>query len=721
MATQTKKRARKTTKKSIPKNFKYLVVVESPAKSKTIEKYLGKEYKVLASMGHVRDLPKSRMAVDIENNFEPYYCIVKGKTKLVNELKAYAHAAERVYLAPDPDREGEAIAWHLVTALDMPAERYERIEFNEITKQAVVDSFQHARKIDLNRVNAQQARRCLDRLVGYLISPLLWKRVKRGLSAGRVQSAALHLICEREKDITKFIPQEYWNIEVQCDTANGEAFAAHVFNIMPKQDEFKILNAAQADGLAQEIKNNTTTITNVVKKERRRNPYPPFITSTLQQEASRRLGFNARKTMMIAQQLYEGVDLGAEGTTGLITYMRTDSTRTADQAMTELRQFIPQAFGPGFLSETTIIYKQKKSAQDAHEAIRPSSVGREPHLIEQYLNSDQAKLYKLIWRRFIASQMAQAVYDQTSIELTAGTVLLKATGSVIKVPGFLKVYEEKTEDEKVDDTGVILPEVTIGDVVKIAALDKDQCFTQPPSRYTEASLVKTLEELGIGRPSTYAPIISTIQNRNYVVREGKALIPTDLGKVVDVQMEKHFEKIVDSRFTADMELKLDEVEEGTQDWKKMLQVFYEPFKQDLALAEKNMEDMRVADRPSNEVCEKCGKPMVIKSGRFGDFLACTGFPECKTTKSILKTLEDVNCPLCGSLIAERKSKKGRLFYGCTAYPECTFATWDKPLKENCPTCGSYMIEKKVGGEKVKLCSKCDVPPKTEETKTEETV
>lgn len=423
--------------------------------------------------------------------------------------------------------------------------------------------------------------------------------------------------------------------------------------------------------------------------------------------------------MMIAQQLYEGVDLGAEGTVGLITYMRTDSTRTSDQALLELRQFITNSFGKQFVSESPIIYKQKKSAQDAHEAIRPSSVLREPQQVEQYLSPDQFKLYKIIWRRFVASQMAQAVYDQTAIELTAGTVLLKATGSVIKAQGFLKVYEEKTEDEKpADDTDVILPDVAIGTVITIAAIDQDQCFTQPPPRYTEASLVKTLEELGIGRPSTYAPIISTIQARNYVLREGKALIPTDLGKVVDVQMEKHFEHIVDPRFTADMELKLDDVEEGTQDWKAMLQDFYGPFSQELAAAEKNMEDMRVADRPSNEICEKCAKPMVIKSGRFGDFLACTGFPECKTTKSILKTLDDISCPMCGSAMAERKSKKGRVFYGCTGYPECKFASWDKPLKENCPKCGAFMTEKKVAGEKVKLCVRCDAPPPKEEKEEE---
>ena len=695
--------------------FKYLVIVESPAKSKTLEKYLGKDYKVMASMGHLRDLLKSRISVDVENNFEPSYCIIKGKNKIVKELKEYAAKSEKVLLAPDPDREGEAIAWHLVQALGLPEDKFERIEFNEITKTAVLNSLEHARNIDLNRVNAQQARRCLDRLVGYKISPLLWKRVRRGLSAGRVQSAAMRLICEREEAIQKFIPQEYWNIDVQYK--KDMPFSARVFNKVNKQENFTIPDAQTAAAIKEAIDQNPSTVTQVNRRERRRNPYAPFITSTLQQDAAKKLGFNTRRTMMIAQQLYEGIELGAEGQVGLITYMRTDSTRIAEQALAELRNFIPQNYGPEFLPTEPNVYKQNKSAQDAHEAIRPTSVLREPKQIEQYLSAEQFKLYTLIWRRFVSCQMIPAVYDQTTIEIQSGDYLLKVTGSVIKEQGFLKVYEEATEEDVVkDDENIRLPELTVGEVLSLIKITDQQCFTQPPAHYTEASLVKTLEELGIGRPSTYAPIISTIQFRNYVQKQGRALVPTELGMTVDKQMQKHFPNIVDSGFTAGMELNLDEIAEGKQDWREMLGVFYTPFAKELSSAEEKMEDMRVKDRPTDEICEKCGKPMVIKTGRFGDFIACTGFPECKTTKSILKTLEDVVCPLCGAPIAERKSKRGRLFYGCSAYPECTFASWDKPLKEVCQTCGAFLVERKdkATGEKVNLCIMCDIKNKETE-------
>ncbi|MDR1997010.1 MAG: type I DNA topoisomerase [Candidatus Margulisbacteria bacterium] len=696
--------------------FKYLVIVESPAKSKTLEKYLGKDYKVLASMGHLRDLPKSRIAIDVENNFEPSYCIIKGKNKIVKELKTYAAKAEKVFLAPDPDREGEAIAWHLVQALDLPADKFERIEFNEITKNAVLGSFDRARGIDLNRVNAQQARRCLDRLVGYKISPLLWKRVRRGLSAGRVQSAAMHLICERETVIQQFKPQEYWNIDAQY--LKGTRFTARVFNKVDKVADFIVPDAATAELIQSAVRENPSTVVNVNRRERRRNPYAPFITSTLQQDAAKKLGFNTRRTMMIAQQLYEGVELGAEGQVGLITYMRTDSTRIAEQALTESRGYIRDNFGAGFLPEAPNVYKQSKSAQDAHESIRPTSALREPQIVEQYLTADQQKLYTLIWRRFVACQMLPAVYDQTTIEIQAGDYLLKATGSIIKETGFLKVYEEATEEDAAnkDAENVRLPELQSGDVLELLAVAGQQCFTQPPARYSEASLVKALEELGIGRPSTYAPIISTLQFRNYVQKQGRALVPTELGVIVDRQIQKHFPKIVDSGFTAGMELNLDEVEEGKQNWREMLGVFYTPFARELVDAEEKMEDMRVKDRPTDEVCDKCGKPMVIKSGRFGDFMACSGFPECKNTKSILKTLEDIVCPLCGAPVAERRSKKGRIFYGCSAYPECSFAAWDKPLKEFCPTCGAFMVERKdkASGEKIKLCIMCDIKNKETE-------
>ncbi|MDR2431392.1 MAG: type I DNA topoisomerase, partial [Candidatus Margulisbacteria bacterium] len=659
--------------------FKYLVIVESPAKSKTLEKYLGKDYKVLASMGHLRDLPKSRIAIDIEHNFEPSYCIIKGKNKIVKELKDCAARSEKVYLAPDPDREGEAIAWHLVQALALPEDKFERIEFNEITKNAVLNSFARARGIDLNRVNAQQARRLLDRLVGYKISPLLWKRVRRGLSAGRVQSAALHLICAREDTIQQFTPREYWNIDAQYQ--KGIQFTARVFNTLAKTDDFTVPDTAAAEKIKNSILQNPSVVSSVNRRERRRNPYAPFITSTLQQDAAKKLGFNTRRTMLIAQQLYEGVELGAEGQVGLITYMRTDSTRIAEQALQELRDFIPQNFGAGSLPPEPNVYKQSKSAQDAHEAIRPTAIRREPKILEQYLTPDQQKLYTLIWRRFTACQMIPAVYDQTSIEIQSGEYLLKATGSILKEAGFLKVYEEAREDEtqNKDTENARLPELKAGDTLELLDVACQRRFTQPPARYTEASLVKTLEELGIGRPSTYAPIISTIQFRNYVRKQGRALEPTELGIIVDKQMRKHFPNIVDSGFTAGMELNLDEVEEGKQDWRKMLGRFYTPFSAELAEAEEKMEDMRVKDRPTDEICDKCGKPMVIKAGRFGDFMACSGFPECKNTKSILKTLEDIACPLCGAPVAERRSKKGRIFYGCSAYPECSFASWDRPL------------------------------------------
>ncbi|GBR72553.1 DNA topoisomerase I [Candidatus Termititenax aidoneus] len=698
--------------------YKYLVIVESPAKSKTLEKYLGKDYKVVASMGHLRNLPKSRLAIDIEHDFEPSYCVIKGKSKLLKELKQHAAKAEKIFLAPDPDREGESIAWHLVQALNLPPEKFERIEFNEITKNAVLNSFQKARTIDMNRVNAQQARRLLDRLVGYKISPLLWKRVKPRLSAGRVQSAAMHLICEREELIKQFTPQEYWNIEAQYQ--KDTIFKAKVFNTVEKIQDFIVPNAAEAEKIKQTILSSESKVASVKRSERRKNPKAPFITSTLQQEAANKLGFNTRRTMLVAQTLYEGVDIG-DGQTGLITYMRTDSTRIAEQALAELRDFIRDSFGAGFLPEKPNVYKQSKSAQDAHESIRPTAVARTPEMLAQYLTPDQLKLYTLIWRRFTAAQMTPAVYDQTSIEIQAEDYLLKATGSVIKEQGFLKVYAAVEEKNAGEETA-LLPELSEGEILKVQTVDAQQCFTQPPPRYTEASLVKAMEELGIGRPATYALIIGTLQMRAYVDKQGMALAPTELGFTVDKQMRKHFPKIVDVGFTAGMEQELDEVEDGQQDWQKMLGAFYAPFEQDLAQAEEKMEDMRIKDRPTDEICEKCGKPMVIKSGRFGDFIACTGFPECRNTKSIPKIIEDVQCPLCGGEIVERKGSKGRfkgkVFYGCTGYPECTFTCNDKPLKENCPVCGAFLVERKnkSTGEMQKLCIMCDIKKKEEEKK-----
>lgn len=714
------KTKRKTKTKRYPKN---LVIVESPAKSKTIEKYLGKDFKVLSSMGHLRDLPKSKMAIDIENNFEPSYIIIRGKNKVLKDLKEYAKNAEMVYLAPDPDREGEAIAWHLTYALELPAEKYQRIEFNEITKKAVLSSFQEARTIDLKRVNAQQARRLLDRLVGYTISPIFWKKVRRGLSAGRVQSVAVRIICDREADIEAFKPEEYWSIDVLLATEKNEKFTAQVVNKKEKISDFTIHNEQETQGIIKEITTNAAVIENVIKKEKSRNPVPPFITSTLQQEASRRLGYSTVKTMMIAQQLYEGIDIGEESAVGLITYMRTDSTRTSNDALQELKKFVIENFGAEYSPETFNTYKQNKSAQDAHEAIRPTSILREPKNLEQYLSPEQLKLYKLIWRRFVASQMKPAIYDQTSIEIGAGTYLLRASGSIIKFSGFLKVYEEQQETpEQTESELKTLPEVAAGEKLNIENTNPLQHFTQPPARYTEASLIKILEEKGIGRPSTYSPIISTIVARNYVRKEGKALIPTELGRTVDNEMRKHFPDIVDIGFTVEMENKLDEIAEGNQDWRKMLADFYGPFSKEVADAEKNMQDLKQPDKEAGFNCEKCGKPMMIKTGRFGQFIACSGFPECKNTKPIVKKIEGVKCPLCGGDMIEKKTKQWRTFYGCTGYPACNFASWDLPRPEKCPKCGAFMVERKdkETGEKKLFCIMCDIKSQENKTQTENT-
>jgi DNA topoisomerase-1 len=702
------KTKKKTRTKRYPKN---LVIVESPAKSKTIEKYLGKDFKVLSSMGHLRDLPKSKLAIDIEKNFEPSYIIIRGKSKVLKDLKEYAQNAEMVYLAPDPDREGEAIAWHLTHALELSENKYQRIEFNEITKKAVLNSFNEARMIDIKRVNAQQARRLLDRLVGYKISPIFWKKIRRGLSAGRVQSVAVRIICDREAEIEAFKPEEYWSVDALFSTAKNEKFTAQVVNKKEKISDFTIHNEQETKEIIKEITGEQSVVENVIKKEKMRNPVPPFITSTLQQEASRRLGYSTVKTMMIAQQLYEGIDIGEETPVGLITYMRTDSTRTSNDALEELKKFVIGNFGAEYSPEIFNTYKQNKSAQDAHEAIRPTSILREPKILEQYLSPEQLKLYKLIWRRFVASQMKPAIYDQTSIEIGAASYLLRASGSIIKFSGFLKVYEEQEENtEQTENELKILPEVSIGDKLTIEQTTPLQHFTQPPARYTEASLIKMLEEKGIGRPSTYSPIISTIVARNYVRKEGKALIPTDLGRMVDNEMRKHFPDIVDIGFTVEMENKLDEIAEGNQDWRKMLADFYGPFSKEVTAAEKNMQDLKQPDQEAGFNCEKCGKPMMIKTGRFGQFIACSGFPECKNTKPILKKIEGVKCPLCGGDMIEKKTKQWRTFYGCTSYPKCNFASWDLPRPEKCPKCGAFMVERKdkETGEKKLMCIICDV-------------
>jgi DNA topoisomerase-1 len=716
---------------------KYLVIVESPAKAKTIEKFLGKDYGVLASMGHVRDLPKSRLAVDVDHGFEPQYIVIKGKTKLIKQLKEAAQKSEMVYLAPDPDREGEAIAWHLAQVLGVTADHMKRIEFNEITKSAVQAALQAPRDIDMHRVNAQQTRRILDRLVGYKISPLLWKNVLRGLSAGRVQSVAMRIICDREAEIESFRPEEYWSITAQLLTGRQEAVTAQLFSRVGEQKKIEIKNSAEAEMIVGQVRDKEFLVSEVRKKERAKNPTAPFTTSTLQQEASRKLGFGAYKTMMVAQQLYEGVDIDGE-TVGLITYMRTDSVRIAAEALHSVRELITQKFGGKAVPEAPRFYKTKKSAQDAHEAIRPTDVTKEPNNIRNFLTPEQFKLYGIIWKRFVASQMNSAVLDVTSVDITAGEHLFRATGSVVKVPGFMAVYLEGHDEEPAaqqpagteEENGipvakngrpeeVLLPELVQGEKLKLQELSPEQHFTQPLPRYTEASLVKILEEKGIGRPSTYAPILSTIQFRGYVLKQGKALVPTELGRKVNGQLVKHFPEIVDIGFTATLEDELDRIIEGDVEWPRVLKDFYQPFALTVEKAEKNMENIKEPDQITEEKCEKCGKPMAIKTGRFGKFLACTGFPDCKNTKSLKKIIAGVKCPLCGADIIEKMTSRKKVFYGCGNYPKCNFGSWDKPLPdEKCPTCGAFMVERKKGDEMVKLCIMCDIKNK-ETKKTEE--
>ena len=662
-----------------------LVIVESPAKAKTISKFLGKGYKVEASMGHVIDLPKSKMGIDIDNNFEPQYITIRGKGKVLNKLRKEVKNSENVLLATDPDREGEAISWHLYRALNLDEENV-RIEFNEITKSAIQKALKEARPIDKNLVDAQQARRLLDRLVGYKLSPLLWSKVRRGLSAGRVQTVAVKIICEREKEIKNFVKEEYWTITVEFEQ-DGEVFTADLQRIDGKK--FKISNETEALKIVEDLKKADFIVKKVKERDRKRNPLPPFTTSTLQQRAANALNFSANQTMYIAQQLYEGIDIGAEGTVGLISYIRTDSTRISDEAAGNARNFIKDNFGEKYLPEKSRAYGRSRGAQDAHEAIRPTSVDRHPEKVKKYLSPEQYKLYDLIWRRFVASQMSPAIYRVLTVNIQAGDkYLFRATGSRIVFPGFLKVTNEKERED------VILPELVEGDKLPVRKYDPQQHFTQPPPRFTEASLVKTLEEEGIGRPSTYAPIISTIISRGYVEREGRQLVPTDLGFIVVDLLSKHFPDVTDIEFTAQMEKKLDSIEEGKEDWKKILADFYHPFAARLEEAIEKMERVELAAETTEEKCEVCGRPMVIKYGRFGKFLACSGYPECTNTKPFLiKT--GVNCPECkdGEII-QRKTRRGRIFYGCSNYPDCEFTSWNKPADKACPECKGLMVEKR---------------------------
>ena len=661
-----------------------LVIVESPAKARTIAKFLGRGYKVEACNGHVRDLPKSQIGVGPENDFEPKYITSRGRGDVLDRLRKEAKGASQILLATDPDREGEAISWHLAHILKIDPDSPCRVEFHEITSKAVKEAIKHPRAVKMPLVNAQQARRVLDRLVGYKISPLLWVKVKKGLSAGRVQSVATRMIVDREDEIDAFIPEEYWDVTTKL-TANGKRFAARLYRP-------EIHGEQEAKEAVEKIRQSGLAVATDKRAERKKNPSPPFTTPNLQQEASRKLRFTTSKTMQIAQQLYEGVDIEGEGTVGLITYIRTDSVRLSDEAVAAAREYIPAQYGPAYLPETPNVYKGRTRAQDAHEAIRPTDVTRRPENVKASLTRDQYNLYRLIYLRFLASQMTPALYDTETAEITgADGVVLRFYGEHKKFAGFTSVYEEGT-DEEVVSTETTLPLLSAGDAAKLDDASAEQHFTQPPARYTEASLVRALEEKGIGRPSTYAPTISTIITRGYVTREQRRLYPTLLGRMVTQMMCENFSDIVDMQFTADMENKLDRIEEENLPWKQVIRDFYGPFAQTREKAEQGIEKVKIEDEVSDEKCELCGAPMVYKMGRYGKFLACSRFPECRGTKAILTEI-GVPCPECGAPILEKTSRKGRKFYGCKNYPECTFVSWDKPVAEKCPVCGSYMTLK----------------------------
>ena len=673
-----------------------LVIVESPAKAKTISKYLGRGYKVTASMGHVRDLPASQLGIDVDNGFAPKYITIKGKQKLVKELKAEAKKCDGVLLATDPDREGEAISWHLANILGLDPAAPNRVTFDEITKKGVKEGMAHPRAINIDLFNAQQARRELDRLVGYKLSPFLWRKVRRGLSAGRVQSVAVRLIRDRELEIENFKPDEYWNIDAalypQSNSKNG--FTARLAATADGK-KLTVTNKEQADTIVAALDGKSYTISKLEKGKRRRQPAPPFITSTLQQDASRAFGFSATRTMRAAQTLYEGMDIAGHGTVGLITYMRTDSLRIAAEASAAAKQFIAGRWGDNYVCNTQRKWKSRSAtaAQDAHEAIRPSMPELTPDEVEQSISGDTAKLYRLIWSRFMASQMADCIQDTVSVSITAGDYLFRASGFRVSFDGFTALYEESTDDKQKKETA--LPPLEEGQTLKLRSLTADQKFTQPPPLYTEATLIHALEENGIGRPSTYAPIITTIIDRGYVEKDQKKLKTTPLGQAVNTVMMEQFPNIVDVKFSADMEKKLDIIEAGKADWVQTIDDFYKGFAKSLEDAEKNMEGKRikVEDIPTDEICEKCGRPMVIKSGRYGKFVACSGFPECRNAHPLVKDTGGI-CPECGGHMLVRKSAKGRIYYGCSNYPKCNFMTWDEPVPEKCPQCGQTLFKKK---------------------------
>lgn len=675
---------------------KHLIIVESPAKAKTIEKFLGKNYQVLASVGHVRDLPKSKIGVNVEKDFEPEYINIRGKGDVIKALRSAAKKADRIFLATDPDREGEAIAWHLGTILNLPQEEPCRIEFHEITKEAVKEAIHHPRQIDLNLVDAQQARRVLDRLVGYKISPLLWRKVRKGLSAGRVQSVATKLICDRENEINAFIKEEYWSVGMDLRHVPSDLpFEAELSQFKGKKIE--IVNEADALEMKQYLEAVDPVITEVQNKVKSRAPQPPFTTSSLQQDAANRLGFSASKTMMVAQQLYEGIAVKGQGTIGLITYMRTDSTRISEEAKRHLSEFIDREYGEVYQNKKNRAEKKSKSAQDAHEAVRPTYVHLTPEELEVSLTKDQQKLYTLIWQRFVASGMSDATFDSKNVSIVAGEALLKANGLLLKFDGFLKVYEFSSFKE------TRLPDIQAGDPVQRLHVKPEQHFTQPPARYTEATLVKEMEEKGIGRPSTYAPTIATIISRGYVEREKKSLKPTELGYIINDIMAGYFEEIVNVDFTAGMENKLDEVEAGNMEWHSILREFYGPFSETLAKADERLEKLDLTEK-TDLLCEKCGHPLNIKHGRFGKFYACSNYPECDYTKAILNEI-GIDCPVCKEgKVVERKTKKLKTFYGCSRFPECRFVSWNRPVGRPCPVCGEALVEKITKKNKTILCS-----------------
>lgn len=691
----TKKKA--TVKKAAKTGKKYLVIVESPAKAATIGKFLGNNYKIEASMGHVRDMPKSQMGIDFEHDFEPKYITIRGKGELLGKLRKDAKAADKVYLATDPDREGEAISWHLLHALNLGEEKpISRITFNEITKTAVKKSITEARDIDMDLVDAQQARRVLDRVVGYTISDLLWKKVKKGLSGGRVQSVALRLICDREGEIREFIPEEYWTLGAKLKDADGKGFEAKFYG--KGETKTELANEAETNEVLDGLKGKDFAVTDVKTGSRQKKPVAPFTTSTMQQEASKHLNMATQKTMMIAQQLYEGVNVKGEGTVGLVSYIRTDSFRISDEAYEAAVAFIKETYGDAFVNPERIVYKSKGKTQDAHEAIRPTNVSRTPESIKDSLSKDQYRLYKLIWERFVASQMSPAVYDTLSVKLAAGDYTFRASGSRLRFAGFLEAYSKgEEEDEKV------IPKLTHGDILQAEQLLPEQHFTQPPARYTDASLIKTLEEIGVGRPSTYAPTLTTIQARHYVTKEAKNLFPTELGEMVDEIMKTYFPDIVDIDFTANMEKRLDDVEMGKEEWKQIIRDFYPDFKKSVENAAEKLEKIEIKDEETDIICEKCGRNMVIKYGRYGKFLACPGFPECQNAKPYFEEA-GVNCPECGGKVLIKKTKRGRIYYGCEHNGDgCDFMSWNKPTGEKCPECGAFLEEKGRKNPKI-VCS-----------------